>query len=254
MKNKKKNWNLMDPIEVWKIVQKGDELKVFPNSYLDKDICKILIRHLLLKELKMTRHEILNIDNTLLSNYNLGGLRKFFDYKLYKMLIFSFPELEIQEWEVKKTSPGIWKDINIRNKFVRYIAKNENINLSKIEDLQKFSAKLIQTKYKGSKALLHAGGLFELIKPVISDDIKEWQVFKVSKWNEEKAVQAIKWLIEEKLNWNHEQIYNNLSVSIFYEYNLGGLLSKFCNHSPLKAINLAYPDEFDSLRNKHKKN
>lgn len=238
----KVNWNSMDPVEVWRIVRKGKRLKVFPNGYLNQDICKVLVRELLLNELKMNREKILTVNNSFLAKYHLGGVRKFFDSKIYKLLIFSFPELEINEWEVKKTSPDIWKDSEIRNKYVRYIAKKENINLSEISDLKKFSTKMIMQKYKGSKAIAHAGGLFELIKPVIPEHIKEWEIFKVSKWDLEKAKEALNWLIHKRLKWSEEDIYNNLSASIFYSNNLGGLLCKFCNNSPLQAIQIIYPN------------
>ena len=243
----KRDYFKMDPIEVWNLVRSG-KLKVFPNNYLDKEICKILVRQLIINEEKMSREEILNIDQNFFSKHNLGGVRKFFESKIYKVLMYSFPELDIKPWELKKASPGIWKDINIRNDFVKAIAKEENIDLNKIEDIQKFSAVMIQN-HGGSKALTYAGGLFKLIEPVIPSDIHEWQVFKVSKWDKEKAVTAVKWLIESKLKWNHEEVYNNISASIFYKYDLGGMLSKFCNNSPLQALNLAYPNEYTSLKN-----
>lgn len=237
-----RKWNLMDPIEVWRIVQEGIELKKFPNNYLDQKTCKILVRHLLLNDLKLTREEILTVDDNLLSSYQLGGVRKFFDCKLYKLLMYCFPEFEINEWEVKKASPKIWEDINIRNKHVRYVAKLENIDLTNMNDIKRLSARLFQEKYKGSKALIYAGGLYPLIKPVIPAEIKEWQLFKVSKWDDKKAKEAVEWLLK-KLNWKSEdEIASKLSASIFYKNNLGGLLGKFFDNSPQKAIRICYPN------------
>ena len=62
--------------------------------------------------------------------------------------MYCFPEFEINEWEVKKASPKIWEDINIRNKYVRYVAKLENIDLTNMNDIKRLSAKLFQEKYK----------------------------------------------------------------------------------------------------------
>lgn len=246
-KNKKINYLSMDPVEVWHLVRSGN-LKTFPNHFLDKEISKILVRQLVLFELNMNREDILNLDQEFFSSYKLGNVRHFFDCKVYNIVSYCFPELEIMPWEMKKSPAGMWKDENMRNSFVKYVAKKENIDLTNVEDLKRFSAIMIQ-KYSSSKPLVYAGGLFELIKPVIPDNIKEWQIFKVPKWDKEKAITAVKWLIEDKLKWNHEQIYNNLSASVFYKYDLGGLLSKFCNNSPLKAISLAYP-EYANLKNK----
>lgn len=243
----KRDWFSMDPVEVWECLRCG-EIKCFPNNFLDQEICKILVRELVLNELKLTREEILDVDQKLFMKYKLGGVRKFFKQKLYIMLQYCFPELEIHSWELKKNTPGLWQNIEVRNDFVRTIAQRENIDLTKKEDISRFSANMIR-KYGGSKALKAAGGLFELISPVISPDIKEWEVFKVSKWDEEKAITAVKWLIEDVLQWSHDEVYENISTRIFYKNNLGGLLSKFCQNSTLVAVNLAYPREYPKLKN-----
>lgn len=249
-KNKKQriDWFSEDPIVVWKTVREGTELKVFPNNYLNKDTAKLLIRELLLKELKLSRDEMLSINYRFLSNYKLGGTRKFFDNNITDLLIYCFPEFKFHPWEVTKSQPHMWEDENIRSGFIRWVAEKENIDLTNIKDISRFSAIMIQN-YGGSKALKYGNGLFELIKPVISPEIKEWQVFKVNKWDKDKAIKAVKWLIEEQLKWSYQDVYEKLTAKVFYKNNLGGLLSKFCHNSPYEAFNLAYPNVFDSLKN-----
>lgn len=249
MSYKKFDWSKMDSIDVWKAVRTG-ELKVFPNNYLNKNNCKELIRYLVLDELKLSRDEILKINWKFLSNYQLGGTRKFLWGKIYKALNFCFPEYDIKPWEVTKATPGIWKDPKIRTNFIIWICKKENLNLSNIDDIRKISADLIN-KYGGSRALREAGGLYELIYPAVDNklNLKEWQLIKVNFWNKEKTISAVHWLIEEKLKWSHDEVVNNLSASIFYKNDLGGMLSKFCNNSPLCALQIAYPGEYTYLKN-----
>lgn len=232
-KKKKYDWFTMDPIYVWHIVRKGVLLKTFPNGYLDNEISRILIRSLVLDELHLKREEILNINEKFLSNYCLGGLRKFFDCKIYSLLMYSFPEYNFNEWEFKKSGNKLFENLEIRKKYVLFVAKKENINLSDITDLKRFSSKLFIEKYKGSQALKHAGGLFELIKPVIPEDFKEWEIFKINMWTTEKAKEAMLWLAEEKLNI--QKPYSNITAKKFYDNNLGGLLCKFFDNSPKKA-------------------
>ena len=74
MSYKKVEWNLLKPIDVWYAVWTG-KIKVFPNNYLDKDICKELIRTLVIDELHLSRNEILEINFKFLAKYKLGRTR-----------------------------------------------------------------------------------------------------------------------------------------------------------------------------------
>ena len=94
-----------------------------------------------------------------------------------------------------------------------------------------------------------------MLKPAVDKnlDFHEWDTIKVGAWSKEKVIIAVRWLIEEKLKWSYEEVYNNISASIFYKNNLGGMLSKFCNNSPLIALQIAYPGKYTSLKNKKPK-
>ena len=74
MSYKKVDWNLLKPIDVWYAVWTG-KIKVFPNNYLDKDICKELIRTLVIDELHLSCKEILEINFKFLANYKPGRTR-----------------------------------------------------------------------------------------------------------------------------------------------------------------------------------
>ena len=132
----KNNWNLMDPIDVWNCIRDGS-INVFPNGYLDKDICKYLIRNLFLNELKFSREEILNIDSRFLSRYQLGGTRKFIPKGTFEIINFCFPELEIKEWELKNVPNGFWTVEENRTRFIKWVFEKENLYPSKISDIRK---------------------------------------------------------------------------------------------------------------------
>lgn len=74
MSYKKVDYNLVKPIDVWYAVWTG-KIKVFPNNYLDKDICKELIRTLVIDELHLSCKEILEINFKFLAKYKLGRTR-----------------------------------------------------------------------------------------------------------------------------------------------------------------------------------
>jgi hypothetical protein len=75
---------------------------------------------------------------------------------------------------------------------------------------------------------------------------KRWELISVSHdyWTMETSIEATKWLIEEILELTDEDIIKKLPLSVFKENRLGGMLQKYYNFSPSKAINCAYPGRF----------
>ncbi|MBR5227391.1 MAG: DUF4046 domain-containing protein [Clostridia bacterium] len=245
---KKRDYSKLTTIDVYNLVCEGT-LKVFPNNYLDKEKARKLVRHVILDKLHMSRKEICEqVNLPFLSKYKLGGVKNLFEGQAYNILSYSFSEMEIKPWELSKVHPDFWKSQDNQKMFMQWLVNKENIDTTNVEEIRKINAKLVY-KYAGSKPLVFSGGLFNLIKLVTGDSIKEWELVKINKWDEQKAIEAVKWMIEEKLKWSDEEIYEKLQAKTFYENNLGGLLSKFCNHSPYTAINLAYPGKFERLKN-----
>jgi hypothetical protein len=62
--------------------------------------------------------------------------------------------------------------------------------------------------------------------------------------NKENGIKATKWLIEEKLKLNDEELKEQLSVKLFIENGVGGMLQHCFNYSPYEAINTTYPNRF----------
>ncbi|MCD3301036.1 hypothetical protein [Clostridium botulinum] len=63
-------------------------------------------------------------------------------------------------------------------------------------------------------------------------------------WKIDTGKQAVKWMLEEKLQWTDEGIKKNYGYNIFRKFNLNGMLNYVFNCSPFKAINSAYPNKF----------
>lgn len=58
------------------------------------------------------------------------------------------------------------------------------------------------------------------------------------------AINILKYLIENILEWGYEDIIKNFSAKIFIEYRLNGMLNCVFNSSPFEAINAVYPNKF----------
>ena len=243
----KRDYTRMRPMDVYDLVR-YEELKKFPNNYLDKEVIKDIVRHVFLKELKLTRRDIVLLGHDFFTEHSMGGFRKFFDMKDYNVIKYCFPEMDIKPWEMRKVEDKFWEDPENQKDFILWVMKKEKINPASKEDLRRFTARII-IKYGGSRILKMEENIYTILAPIIEHRYEEWEIMKVRVWTTEKMIKAVKWLVEEKLKYTLEQACT-LKVSDFKEYNLDGMLQKGCNHSIIKALNLAYGDAFvrDGIR------
>lgn len=243
----KRDYSLMSPMEVYNLVRSG-ELGKFPNNYLDKDTIKEIVRHVFLKELRYTREDILCVDHKYFMRIYMGGFRKFFELTDYKILQYCFPEYDLKPWEFRRVEQHFWVDEENQKEFLLWVMKKENLDPRKREDLRKLNARMIIT-HGGSRLLRTNDDIFDIISVVNEGRYKEWEIMKVGGWTEAKVIEAVKWLVEEKLNYSLEQACS-LRVRDFKRHNLDGMLQKGCNHSILYALNLAYDNRFarDGIR------
>lgn len=247
-KAKKIDTTFLTPLEVYSLVV-NEDLKKFPNGYITKESMKEILRYVILEKLHMSRYDIChNISYPYLRKYKLGGTRRAFNSSIFSLITYCFPEFDINYWELNKVENGFWEKEENRKDFMTWLAEKEGICLDSIPDLTKIDAKLIQ-KHGGSKAIKYGGGVYELIKLVAMVDVKEWQVIKMPVWTEEKVKSAVKWLVEERLKWTKEQVVDGISANVFYDNDLGGMLKRYCNHSPLRALQIAYPGKYTKVRN-----
>ena len=91
------------------------------------------------------------------------------------------------------------------------------------------------------------GSPYEIINNTYPNKFKEWEFKFVPQgyWkNKENGIKATKWLIEEKLKLSDEELKEQLSVNLFIDNGLWGMLLHCFNGSPYEAINNVYPDKF----------
>lgn len=236
----------LSEVEVYLLVRSG-KIQKFPNGFLDKSTCKEILRWLCLDYYHMDRESICQLNISFLLNNSLSSFRRIFGNNMYHLICYTFPELDIREWETTKVQNNFWHDKEHQKEFIEWIAEKENLSLNDIHDVSKINSEMIG-RYGGSKARKIVGGTYELVSSATGNRFQEWEVFKVDNWTEEKAAKAVKWLIEDKLKWSDEQIKESLTANVFYRNNLGGMLKNYCGNSPIKALEVAYPGRFDSLK------
>ena len=233
----------LSSIDIYTCLLRG-EIAKFPNNFVTRDNMKEIIRYVILTEKKLSRKEICDkISFDYLAQYKLKGSRHAFDYSIFELVKYCFPELDIKNWELKKVSNNFWKEEKNIIEYMNWLVEKEKIDTTKISDLKKIDANLIDKNF-GRKARQYSNGIYNLILIVSKIDVKEWQVMNVSKWDDIKAAQAIKWLVEEKLKWSDNDIAQKMNVKVFEENDLGGLIKNYFRHNVINALNLTYPGKF----------
>ena len=88
--------------------------------------------------------------------------------------------------------------------------------------------------------------LYQAINTTYPNKFKEWEFKRTPKnfWTKEKGIEATKWLIEEKLKLTDDELKEQLSVKLFKDNGLVGMLKYCFNNSPYRAINETYPNKF----------
>ena len=252
------NYSEMSVIDIYHAFLSG-EIKCFPNGVWCQDTARELLRYVIIKQDLGIKNSILSEKDkekvkpyicslgwrNYLRSKRLMTAPKMFDVNIFSMVSYCFNDLNIYPWEIKKAGDGFWKISENRLMALKYYAKLQEVDLDNIEQVRTLSARKI-SEYFGNKLLHYSNGsFFELLDLYYKGKYKEWEVVtKVGKWTENKAIEATKWLIEEKCGWNtKEQVCENISVEVFKKHGLESMLNHACRHSPLIALQIAYPEK-----------
>ncbi|MTI53799.1 hypothetical protein [Geosporobacter ferrireducens] len=147
------------------------------------------------------------------------------------------------------------ESIESAREIVRYLFE-EILKWDRNDIIQKLDMKVFpEYKLGGMLKILFSNSTFDALCNAYPGEYHRWELKKIrvpkEYWNDETALKAMKWLIEEKLHWNDKQIREKYSLKIFEEYNLTGLLDVRFHWSPFNAIDFLYPKRYKpwELRN-----
>lgn len=217
------------------------EVHCFPNGFWNKDVSILLTRYLVLDELKWKRKDICeNFTNNFLNKNYLRGVTKIFNARTSEIVKECFPEFDIKPWELKCCPNGFWKSKKHCKQVTQWIAKKENIHRDHKKFAKIISADLYE-KYGVQKAVYAMGGLYNIVNYTYPGRYKPWDLNKIAVVTDDIVIAATKWLIEERLKWSFDDVCNNLTAKTFYDYGIGNVLCKGCRHSPIIALEKAYP-------------
>ena len=242
----------MDAVEVYKLVLEGNYIKRFPAGFWQQpealDNAVKCIRYLIEDILNWNEEELKKrLSRKIFLNHKLRGmLTTCFNDSSIKAIEVAYPD-KFKPWEFNQAPQGYWNDINNGIKATRWLIEDK-LQLTDDELRQQLSKTLFIDN--GLGAMLQycfdcsTKKAIELAYP---NKFKPWE-FKITSrgcWYDDKnKIDAIRWLIEDKLKLTDEELKEQLSVKLFVDNSLGGMLALYFDNSPFKAIESAYPNKF----------
>lgn len=226
------------------------EVGAVPKGFWKDDKNKIeAIKHLIEVRLKLSDYELLNdLQDKHFDEYGLGSLY-LVEFKRSKNAVIklAYPN-RFYDWEFKMTPIEIWEDENNRRKAIKWMVE-EKLKLSDDE----LKETLSKDMFKECKLTILLRKYFSCnpvraIMFAYPNKFKAWEFNTIPKYywyDDNNCIEAIKWLIEVKLKLKKEDVYKKLNFKLFAENGLGCMVMTRFNSSPFKAINFAYPNQYN---------
>jgi predicted transposase YbfD/YdcC len=253
-KSVKHHYSDLSAVETYKLVL-DKKIKKFPNGFLiDNEIGIIeIVKYLIEEVLHWSDEDIKNnlTRDIFFENELRGILHYIFSGSIYSAINTAYPN-RFKPWELNRVPVGYW-NIETGILATKWLIE-EKLHWSD-EDIKNNLTKdaFKKNNLLGMLSIVFNGSPYLAINAVYPDKFKPWEV-KIAPnkyWNTETGVLATKWLIEKVLHWSDEEVKNNLTMRIFCENKLGGMLCNAFNNSPYLAINATYPDRFKPWELRH---
>ncbi|MED0855708.1 hypothetical protein [Bacillus pseudomycoides] len=232
--------------------------QLYPGKFKEKEINKNLrvfkTKEEALEVLRWTIEEKEKLSNQqLLKVYDLKWLRKvglegvcnyFWNSSPYAMLNDLYPNC-FKEWELKVTPKGFWTKEKALEALRWTIEEKEKLTDQKL--MKAYSRKWLKERKLGFPLDKYWNGATrKMLNELYPGRFKEWEFNIVSKgfWTKEKALEALRWTIEEKEKLTDQELMKVYSCKWLKERKLGFPLEKYWNSSPFKMLDELYPNRF----------
>lgn len=236
------------PEGVYQMVLNG-EIDRFPRYFWSMpenyDWASKCTRYLIEKVLKWDRGQICaNFCSSILTKYKLMGMsRAVFGVNIFKTLDNAYPN-EFMPWELQKCSKGYFDNEENRIKAVKWLIEDK-LKWTREQVCENLSVQTFKDNQLTTLMHRNYGGVFVLLNSAYPGEYQTVEIKQIKNlWGDlDTCNKVIRWLIEEKLKWNRDEVCRNFSNTLLKDNNLHGLLHRF-NDSPYNMLNSAYPDEY----------
>lgn len=234
----------MEGILIYKLIR-ANKLNGFPKGFWDncnsRDEAIIILKYLIEDILKWNTEDIKQklSKYTFIDNHLRGMLAIVFNDSPYQAINSTYPN-KFREWELNKTPVSFWNE-NTAKEAVYWLIY-EKLKWDKINVVNNFSFKLIKDNgLYGMIIQVFDGSINNLVKCMFGNEINIWEFKKVNTtWTDELINKAIRWLVEERMQYSISEAKTKLKKKHFYQYGLGGLIVNQFGCSPQRALDFVY--------------
>lgn len=235
--------------EIYQEILDGKRSRFPSNTWRwdeNNEMAKRVTRYLLTEILNWNEEEIKqNWNVSLIAKYRLRGvLQHRYENSPYAMINDLYPN-QFKEWEFKMTPLNFWTKNKALQLLKWTIEEKEKLDLEELRNI--YGGKwLIQSGLKGACQLCWEDSPYAMINDLYPNQFKEWE-FKMTPngfWTKEKALDALRWTIEEREKLTDEQLLQKYTIRWIKSHRLWTPLMKYWNGSPYAMINDLYPNKY----------
>ncbi|AAT55233.1 hypothetical protein CKL87_14760 [Bacillus anthracis] len=235
--------------EIYQEILDGKRSRFPPNTWKedsDRELSKRVTKYLIETILKWNEEDIKQKWNTpLIIKYRLlGALKHGYDNSPYKMIEDLYPN-RFKEWEFGMAPLNFWTKEKALEALKWTVEEKEK--LSKVELLKFYSKKWLEkNKLSAPLVMYWNGSPYAMINSLYPNKFKEWEFSMTPNnfWTKEKALEALKWTVEEKEKLSKVELLKFYSKKWLEKNKLSAPLVMYWNGSPYAMINSLYPNKF----------
>lgn len=235
--------------EIYQEILDGKRSRFPANTWkedTDNELARRVIKYLIETILKWDEEEIRKKWNTpLLVKYRLRGLLNHsYDNSPYKAIDHLYPG-RFKEWEFGMAPLNFWTKEKALKALKWTIEEKEQLSR---ETLLKLYGKkwLEQNKLASPLNIFWKGSPYSMLSDLYPGRFKEWEFAMTPNnfWTKERALEALRWTIEEKENLSSQQIIDFYNIKWLIANKLASACKLIWNDSPYRMINDLYPGRF----------
>lgn len=222
------------------------ELKFTPTNFWTKESALEALRWTIEEKEQLSTEQLRNVysQKWLVKHKLSSPCYLLFRSSPFNMLNELYPG-RFKEWEMKFTPSNFWTRETALEALRWTIEEKEQLSTEQL--LQVYSEKWLKMHHLNTPCCKYWGcSPFAMLNTLYPEKYKEWELKNVPSnfWTKEKAIEALRWTIEEKEKLSSEQIKKVYNIAWMKKKRLITPLMQYWNLSPYAMINELYPNRF----------
>lgn len=236
-------------VKIYRQVLDGT-LDKFPRNFWKEEYesCPAIVRYLIEEVLQWDDNDIKEHygTNTLKDNKLAGLLKYVYVYKSFDVIEAAYPG-RFKPWEMKSTPNSYWRNLENCINATRWLIL-EKLKWTKEDIMEKFNNNVFkENEFTGLLKWGWNGESYNAIALSFYEyDFKPWELrsIQITNLSKEEGITAIRWYIEEKMQWTEEEIKKNWRSRTISKDGIARIIKTVFNNSMYEAINTSYPNRF----------